>query len=260
MDAGRRLAAEIAHGRWLREHRPPVWHWATPAARRRADRRTRQLVEDAQLGAGRAVLELGCGDGFFTARLGEASGARVIGVDVSPDLLAAARERLPAAEFVRADAHRLPFAAASFDAVVGSSVLHHLEPSTALAEARRVLKPGGRIAFAEPNLLNPQVWVEKKVPWVRRWLHEPAHETGMVRWHLVRMLRAIGFEEVTVVPRDFLHPWTPKPLIGVVVSLGAMLERLPLAREIAGSVRIAARRPDRDPLEVSTPTSRPAAR
>jgi ubiquinone/menaquinone biosynthesis C-methylase UbiE len=53
----------------------------------------------------------------------------------------------------------MPFADGSFDVAYGSSILHHLNLDDALAEVFRVLRPGGRIAFTEPNILNPQVTI-----------------------------------------------------------------------------------------------------
>ena len=96
---------------------------------------------------GREVLDLGCGTGRHTAWLVEA-GARVTAVDFSAGMLEQARERVPGGgvRFVTHDLHdRLPFADASFDAVVSGLVLEHLRDLSAFfAEARRVLRPAGR--------------------------------------------------------------------------------------------------------------------
>ncbi len=89
------------------------------------------------------VLELGCGSGRLLATLD--AGLRA-GVDVSAGLLAvAARRGLPV---LRADAHRLPFCDASFDAVVsGNAVFRELDTARAFAECARVLRPGGRLCL-----------------------------------------------------------------------------------------------------------------
>jgi SAM-dependent methyltransferase len=127
--------------------------------------------------------------------------------------------------------------------VYGSSILHHLELDPALGEIRRVLKPGGRLVFAEPNMLNPQILVQKNVPLIKRWLGDTPHETAFVRWPLVARLKRAGFTGARVLPFDFLHPLTPRPLIGLVSGLGAAAERVPILREIAGSCVIVAERP-----------------
>jgi SAM-dependent methyltransferase len=109
----------------------------------------------AKLGAvsGRRVLDYGCGHGMAAVVLAR-RGAIVTGFDLSADYVAEARLRAQAndvsAEFLQADAHALPFADASFDAIWGNAVLHHLNLSVAAGEIRRVLKPGGVAVFCEP--------------------------------------------------------------------------------------------------------------
>lgn len=97
--------------------------------------------------AGRRVLDAGCGAGPLALALREA-GATVAGFDVSPAMVALARERLGEDADLRvADlAHRLPYDDAAFDDVVASLVLHYLEDwSGPLTELRRVLVGGGRL-------------------------------------------------------------------------------------------------------------------
>ncbi|SDJ41105.1 methyltransferase domain-containing protein [Streptomyces indicus] len=115
-------------------------HDALPAARRlRA--RTYELLD---AGPGRRIVDAGCGAGRAVGELGE-RGARAVGVDIDPDMLRIARERHPQAEFRAADLAELPFGDATSDGYRADKVLHTLpDPSRALAEARRVLVPGGR--------------------------------------------------------------------------------------------------------------------
>lgn len=238
-----RIAEEIAHGRRLRAEAPGVWSWATPAGRRRELRRAELLVEAGQFAHHDRVLELGCGVGNITRIVFDRTRARITGIDVSPDLLEEAARRVPECRFEVADIHRLPFAEGAFDAVYGSSVLHHLELAPALQEIRRVLRPGGRCAFAEPNMLNPQVFVIKNVPAVKRRMFETPHETAFVRGIVARRFEHAGFQAVRTQPFDFLHPDVPPPIIDRVERLGLFLERVPLMREIAGSCLIYAEKP-----------------
>jgi len=118
-----------------------------------------QAVEDALLslvaeGAGGALLDIGTG----TGRVLELLAPRVrqaLGVDASRSMLALARARLAGPAFAHcsvrlADMYRLPLASTSFDTVVLQMVLHHAEdPGLALAEAVRVLRPGGRLLLID---------------------------------------------------------------------------------------------------------------
>lgn len=105
--------------------------------------------------AGRTVLDYGCGNGENTLPL-VTRGARVIGVDVSNDLLRLARQRLllhgalEGATFLAGSAHDLPLPDDSVDVVLGIAILHHLDLKLAAREVHRVLKPGGVAVFQEP--------------------------------------------------------------------------------------------------------------
>jgi len=248
-------AGEIEHGRHIAEHAEAIWNWSSAAGRRRATRRASLIIEAAHLSPADRVLELGCGTGLFSERFAT-TGCRLVAIDVSPALLehAVARELGDKVEFRVDDAERLSFDDATFDAVVGSSVLHHLDLTQALSEIHRVLKQGGRIAFAEPNMMNPQIALQRSVPLFRRWAGESPEETAFFRRSLAEQLRANGFTNVRIEPFDFLHPVTPRPLIGLVGGLGGMLERIPGVREIAGSLIISGVRPMSDsPCTRSTP-------
>jgi SAM-dependent methyltransferase len=103
-----------------------------------------RLVELAGARRGIRLLDLATGTGAV-ARTAARTGASVVGVDLSPGMLAVARELAPEIEFRLADAHALPFEACEFDAVAcGLSVTHFGEPAKALGEALRVLREGGR--------------------------------------------------------------------------------------------------------------------
>jgi SAM-dependent methyltransferase len=91
---------------------------------------------------GESILDLGCGDGQLTQRIG-ASGARAMGADASPAMVASARSRGIAA--IEANAESLPCGSGLFDAVFSNAALHWVRDQDAMiAEVRRVLKPGGR--------------------------------------------------------------------------------------------------------------------
>src|SRR5215467_1653385 len=84
-----RIAREIQHGRFLAQHGAgEIWNWESPAGKVRWARRVNML--SSHLKRGMTVLELGCGTGYFTKELVR-SGADIVAIDVSPELLEIAR-------------------------------------------------------------------------------------------------------------------------------------------------------------------------
>lgn len=217
------------------------WGAGTPAGLLRTERRAALVREALGPDSRKLVLEVGCGSGEITPHLA-GQFRLIVGIDVSLGLLKRYRARLQGRRVVSvlADCERLPFRDGTFDAVCGNNILHHLELDTILPVCARQLKPGGVLAFAEPNLLNPQTWIENKISFVRKFRPYSPDEMPFTRWHIVRKLRQHGFHGVEVQLFDFLHPSTPTGLIPAVSALGRLLERLPLTREIAGSLIISA--------------------
>lgn len=109
-----------------------------------------------QIPKGSKVLDIGCGPGFFSLLLASL-GMKVTAADYSEGMLGKAKDLLNVngfhgAEFVRADAQHLPFADASFDAVVSRNLVWNLEdPEAAYKEWLRVLKPGGKLFVFDGN-------------------------------------------------------------------------------------------------------------
>lgn len=243
VDIHNRLENEKDHGVFLSSKgAEAVWNWASPAGLKRAQRRASFIARE--LSEGRKALEIGCGTGLFT-RMVSHSAASIVATDLSEVLLNEARQQCdaPNVTFEVADAHALSYADGSFDVVFGSSILHHLEVERALREILRVLKPGGLMVFAEPNMVNPQIWAERNIPIVRKWAGASPDETAFVRFVLARMMQRIGFTGIEIMPHEFLHPAIPAPLIATVERLTLFLEKLPGVREIGGSLLIRGTKP-----------------
>jgi hypothetical protein len=194
---------EVIHGKMIAERNPEsIWGWKTPAGRVRALRRAEWISASANFGPGWTILEIDCGTGMFTERFEDC--------DVD----------------------------GPFGAVIGSSVLHHLDIQETLAKIYELLKPGGIMSFAEPNMLNLQIMVQKNVPLIKARMGDSLDETAFFCWRIRHLLLKAGFAGVSILPCDWLHPATPASLIDIVAKAGRILEKLPVIREFSGSLHI----------------------
>lgn len=173
--------------------------------------RRRALVHEALAAQpGERVLDVGSGPGFFAAELLERIGPEgsLVGIDASPDMLAAATKRceaFPNAEFREGDALSLPVEDADFDAALSVQVLEYVEDATAaLAEIRRALRPGGRVVIWDTDW-GAASWHSRDPERMRRVLRvwdEHLTHPSLPRT-LVARLRAAGFEDVTAEGHSF---------------------------------------------------------
>ena len=144
--------------------------------------------------AGR-LLDVGCGTGVLLRRLGVSYPlAELCGIDPVPEMLAVARRRTPPnVHLCQGWAERLPFGDGRFDAVASCNTLHYVrEPLAALKEARRVLRPGGRLVLTD--------WCDDYLAcrlldlYLR--LFDRAHFRTYGGRECVRLLQKAGFVEV----------------------------------------------------------------
>ena len=233
-----RVERERVHGREILHAGESNWCWHTPAGQVRRRRRAELFTGSGDQSA--SVLEVGCGTGTFTGDLDRAFG-NLTCVDVSEVLLAEARQRHPRVVFVNADIHRTEFPDATFDLIVGCSVLHHLDWGLALSEIFRILKPGGAVRFSEPNLANPQIFLQNNWRWLKERVGDSPDEYAFTAPQIRRDLERTGFVEIVARPYEFLHPSVPAKLVGAVIRFESVIQRTPL-RLIGGSIEIRARK------------------
>ncbi len=232
------VRSEVAHGKYLIVHGVgEIWGWETPAGKKRWARRAAMIT--SHLKAGMNVLEVGCGSGYFTQELAKTGGI-ITAIDVSPDLLDLARSRVQQnnVTFREEDAASLTFDNNSFDSIVGSSVLHHLDTDRALREFYRILRPGGTLCFTEPNMLNPQIAIQKNIPYLKKRMGDSPYETAFFRYLLKKKLAKHGFKDILIRPFDWLHPAVPERLISLIERIGFLLEKIPAICEFSGSLAI----------------------
>ena len=161
-----------------------------------------------RLPAGARVLDVGCGTGFHVARLRE-RGFDVVGVEPGEELRSRARANNPGARIEDGDMENLDFPDASFDGVLAIEVIRHVpHPELAVAEAARVLRPGGvAIITAAPKwslngyaLIN-QVTSRVQVPTFTK---QKQHFVTPTEVH--RMFSSVGFSDVEM-HGVLLGPW-----------------------------------------------------
>jgi demethylmenaquinone methyltransferase/2-methoxy-6-polyprenyl-1,4-benzoquinol methylase len=173
MTAGTLSASEV---RTMFDRIAPVYDVMNRLMTAGLDLRWRRITVEAVVRPGDRVLDACCGTGDLAVAAGKAGG-RVTGLDFSPRMLERARRKAPSIEWVEGDVLALPFENGSFEAAtVGFGVRNVADLEGALAELRRVLVVGGRLAILEittpRGLLGPfyRVWFDRVVPLMGRLL------------------------------------------------------------------------------------------
>src|SRR5438128_3647369 len=150
-----------------------------------------EIMRRLELKPGEQVIDIGAGPCLLTEEMARAVGSagRVVGIDVSNGMLSMGRARcagLPWVELGEADAVSLPFPKATFDAAVASQVYEYVgDLARALAEARRVLRPGGRLLVLDTDW-DSIVWRSSDDERMARVLH--AWDEHLAHPHLPRVL------------------------------------------------------------------------
>lgn len=186
------------------------------------------------------VLDVGMGPGRLVVEL-DRRGWEVSGADLSEEMVAIVRSRLPAARerLVRARLEALPYADASFDAVTATGVLEYADDlPTAMAELARVLRPGGTAVLSMPNPRSPYgLWrrhlvypaarlVKRRI---RAGRQTPPHRTPVRPAGLERLMEASGLRVEAVEPVNLQVALSPLDDLFPAAAV-ALAERLEAAR------------------------------
>lgn len=214
--------------------------YSKPTGRLRVKRRLALFSKHCQLRTGLKVLEIGCGTGEYSRGLMEC-GCALFSTDISFNMLNKATKKIAKQNnihFFISDSEELAVKDNVFDAVVGNSVLHHLDVRKVLSQIFRALKKSGKVAFSEPNMLNPQIFLQKNIKFFKKISGDSLNETAFTRWYIKNIFEEAGFKNIAVKPFDFLHPYTPLSIVRIIEKLALVLEKILLVKEISGSLLI----------------------
>lgn len=196
-------------------HPAPYRRWYETPLGAQADADEKEVIFAlADLKSAERVLDLGCGDGNYTGPIADQTGA-AIGLDSSLAMLRSGRTRLGQRTdicWVQAEAASLPFRQASFDVVISVTVLCFAgDPSALLAEAFRVLRPGGRIVTGELGRYSPWAFARRLKGRVTETAYRQAH--FFTRAELGQLLSSVGFRDLRCGSAVFYPPINVRTVI-----------------------------------------------
>lgn len=175
----------------------------------------RQVIAAAGIRAGHDVADIGTGTGFLAEAALDA-GAHVIGIDISPEMLAAATAKFAGRPFeTRAgDADRLPLDDDAVDAAVANMMLHHAaDPAGAIREMARIVKPGGALVLTDADVHTHE------------WLREEQHDRwlGFDRAAVAAWFAQAGLSDVVVADTGELC--SPTSVAGACAAITIFIAR-----------------------------------
>ena len=187
------------------------------------------------------ILEIGCGTGEYTGRIGKLlPKSKIIGIDISSNVLKIAQRKMKIQNviFKNASAYNIPLRNNSVDVVCAFYALHHLNSKKVLKEFSRVLKPGGVLYFYEPNILNPLVWLIKTIKPLKALIGDSPDEWGVnplkiktiYKDYSVMKMKFSGF----VIPLYFIPPEFMKQLDRIF----GITSIIPLFKFVGGSIEV----------------------
>lgn len=234
----------------VRDERGYSQLWSeSPSLVVRTSRRATLLAQSLNLRPGGRVLEIGSGVGTKAGIVADLTGCRVTGLDLSEQFTQRARAANTgndSVEFVCASVAQLVSETPGvYDAIYGDGILHHLvyDLDRSLALLQRLLRPGGSLAFIEPNKANPYVFGIFNVERLRKLTHLEPDEMAFTKTFIATKWTSSGFANVNVLYRDFLVPGTPSFAVGPLTALGAMLEKTRGLRMLSQSLLITGNSP-----------------
>jgi 2-polyprenyl-3-methyl-5-hydroxy-6-metoxy-1,4-benzoquinol methylase len=215
------------------------------ATDKRLERRADYIISQFTSTQNIEVLEIGCGMGIMANMLAGKTTAKVLGVDLCEPFIEAARKEFnnPRLSFEIMDFNKAEdFINRKFDYIIGNGILHHLyyHLDSALVNIRKLLKPGGKMIFLEPNIYNPYVSLIFKNSYFRRKAALEPTEMAFSKRFIVEKLQTAGYKNIKVEYKDFLLPGIPKIFVKPSIVVGGIAEKMPLIKKISQSIFISA--------------------
>ncbi len=202
-----------------------------------------EFLKDAPLGP---ILEIGSGTGFYTRHLAFSfTNREYLATDISEEMLSIAKSSCSKIEnkhitWQVENCLDSSFKNNSISIITGHGILHHLPVENSIKEMERILKPGGRIAFYEPNILNPYVWMIKTIPKMRPKGDTP-DETALNPFRVKKILKKYGFKNIKIVPYEIMLNGISPNKIPLFSKISFIISKIPIFRYfLGGSLKITA--------------------
>ena len=199
----------------------------------RLKRRADWMIGEMDVQAGKKILEIGCGTGYVAYNIALQTNMQVLGSDLCVPFIEEARAKYsaPNLAFEVLDFNKAAESVHNkFDYLIGNGILHHLyyNLDDVFSTFRKILNPGGKIIFMEPNLYNPYVAAIFKNQLLRKKASLEPDEMAFSKQFITKKLEKAQFGDIKVSYKDFLLPGIPNWLIKPSIAIGNILEKTPL--------------------------------
>ena len=218
------------------------------STRVRMMRRADFFLHEMGGGADTSALEIGCGTGEISYWMAEKSSMEIVGTDICVPFIDEAKEKYQLANlrYEILDFNKPEdVLGRKFDYVFGNGILHHLyyNLDESLVNMRKMLSPGGKMIFMEPNIYNPYCQLIFKIPALRKWANLEPDEMAFSASFIGKKLKQAGYKDIKVTYRDFLLPGIPSFLIKPFIAIGDVAEKIPLIKNVSQSIFMEATNP-----------------
>ena len=199
---------------------------------------------------GSHLLEYGCGFGRQST-IWLKAGARITGIDISSEAIEKARQSVKdtpyadRAEYYEMNAEAMTFEDDSFDVIVGSGIIHHLDLDACYSELSRVLKPNGLAVFMEPLGHNPIINLYRNLtPGMRTEDEHPLLNADIERARkYFNIVESTSYNMLTLLAVPFRRTFLFRPLFRSLHQLDQLLFKIPFIKKQAWSIVLQMRNP-----------------